>query len=237
MALALLHLAAARRRLRRRRLPRRRPALRFPGGRRRPDRAHARARPPGAGRHRAEPLLERAPVVPGGPRRRTGEPGPGSLHLPRRQGRAGRAATEQLGEHVRRAGVDAGHGARRNGGAVVSPPLRRDPARLRLDQPRGRRRDGVGAALLARPRRRRLPDRRRPWPGQGRGTARRSGRPRRGAAHRRAADVGPAGRPRHLPSLAKGHRLLLGRGRGRRPHPGRRGVGASRRVARQVRPR
>ena len=101
------------------------------------------------------------------------------------RGRARRAAAEQLAEQLRRAGVDAGDRGRREPGPVVPPPLRHDPARLRLDQPRGRRRDGVGAAVLARPRGRRLPDRRRPRTGQGPRTARRSGRapttPRRSA--------------------------------------------------------
>ena len=64
--------------------------------------------------------------------------------------------------------LGTGDRGRRVARAVVPPPLRRDPARLRLDQPRGRRRDGVGAALLARPWRRRLPHRRGPRAGQGR---------------------------------------------------------------------
>ena len=37
--------------------------------------------------------------------------------------------------------------------------------------------------------------------------------PRAGRPHRRPADVGPAGRARHLPPLAQGHRLLRRRRR------------------------
>ena len=173
LALAVLHLAAARRGVRRGRLPRRRPAVRLARRRRRDDRARPRARPARDGRHRAEPLLERAPVVPGGARVRAGECRARALHLPRRHGRERRRAAEQLGQRLRRPRVDPGHRGRRQPGPVVPPPLRRDPARLRLDQPGGRRRDGVGAALLAGPRRRRLPHRRRPRPGQGRGAPRR----------------------------------------------------------------
>ena len=134
------------------------------------------------------------------------------------KGENGDGGSQQLVEQLRRPRLGAGDRGGRVAGAVVPPPLRPDPARLRLDQPRGRRRDGVGAALLARPRCRRLPHRRGPRPGQGRGPPGRAGRPRdrRRRAHRRLPDVGPAGRPRHLPPLAQGHRLLR-QGRARTP--------------------
>ena len=180
LALALLHLAAERRRLRRGRLPRRRPAVRHPGRRRRDDRPRPRARHPGPRRHRARTT---PPASTRGSRRRS-PPSPGSAARARYvfrdgTGDARRRAAEQLAQRLRRPGLDPRHRGRRLAGPVVPPPLRRDPARLRLDQPRGRRRDGVGAALLARPWRRRLPHRRRPRPGQGGGAARRARHSRR----------------------------------------------------------
>ena len=51
--------------------------------------------------------------------------------------------------------------------------------------------------------------------------------PRAGGRTARPADVGPARRARDLPAVAPDHRLLRGRGPGRRPHPVRRGVGAA----------
>ena len=67
---AVLHLAAARPRLRRRRLPRRRPAVRHARRRRRPAGRGPRARAQGGRRPGAQPHLERARVVPRGPGRR-----------------------------------------------------------------------------------------------------------------------------------------------------------------------
>ena len=61
---------AERRGLRRRRLPRRRPALRHPGGRRRAGRDRPRAGPEGHRRPGAQPHVQRARLVPGGPRGR-----------------------------------------------------------------------------------------------------------------------------------------------------------------------
>ena len=100
---------------------------------------------------------------------------------------------------------------------VVPPPLRHHPARPRLAQPRGAGDVRGRAALLARPRGRRLPGRRGARSVQGEEPARParstapSGRRRRPATaagrlvaqHRaRRADVGPARGARRLPRLA-----------------------------------
>ena len=61
----VVSLPEVRRGLRRRRLPLHRPRLRHPGRRRRADRRGPRARHQDDHRHRAEPLLGSAPVVPG----------------------------------------------------------------------------------------------------------------------------------------------------------------------------
>ena len=207
VAVALLHLAAGRRRLRRRGLPRRRPAVRHPGRRRprcsrRPTAGAAGHRRPGP-----EPHLRRARLVPGRAGRRAGQPGAGPLPLPRRsRGPARGRAAEQLGERVRRPGLDPGHRARRHPRPVVPAPVRRQAARPRLDQPRGRRRVPVtscgsgstaGSTASAST-----------WPtGWSRPTACPTGtataRARR-AAHVGAAHVGPARRARDLPALAPG---------------------------------
>ena len=207
---AVLHLAAARPRLRRRRLHRRRPAVRHAGGRRRAGRRRARARPAGDRRPGPQPHFERARVVPGRAGQRAGLTRAGPLPVPRGQGAARRGAAEQLALGLRRPGVDPGAGR-----PVVPAPLRHLAARPRLAQPRGRRPVRGGAAVLAGPRRRRLPGRRGARPAQG-GDAARPDRPRRrGAGQRRRAvrdvldgragaarraDVGPAGGARRLPS-------------------------------------
>ncbi len=66
----LVRVADGGRRLRRRRLPGDRPALRDAGRRARPAPRRARARAAGARRHRAQPHVRRAPLVPRGPGRR-----------------------------------------------------------------------------------------------------------------------------------------------------------------------
>ena len=83
-------------------------------------------------------------------------------------GRERRAAAQQLAQQLRWACLDPRDRGRREPGPVVPPPVRHHPAGLRLDQPRGRRRDGVGDPVLAGPRRRRFPDRRGARSGQGR---------------------------------------------------------------------
>ena len=161
-----------------------------------------------------------------------------------RTGRAGgERAAQQLGLGVRRAGLDPGRRHR----PVVPPPLRPDPARPGLAAPRRGRAVRRRAAVLAGPRRRRVPDRRRPRPGEGRGPAGTSvitpaeqlppRTPARmvGAAHRRRADVGPARGARDLPRLAPDPRRVRrrpdGRRRGLDPDPGGDGALRARRRA------
>ena len=116
----------------------------------------ARAGPARDPRLRPEPHLRPAPVVPRAPR---------ALPVARRP------AAQQLDRRVRRAGLGAG------GRSQLLPRLPARAARPRLAQPRGPRGDVRRAALLAGPRRRRLP-RRRPAPAaQGPEAARQPARP------------------------------------------------------------
>ena len=173
------------------------------------DRARARARPEGDRRPGPQPLLRRARVVPGRTRRRARQPRARPLPLPRQRGRQ---PAQQLGVRLRWSGVDPG---RRR--PVVPPPLRLLPARLRLAQPRGPRDVRGRAALLARPRRRRLPGRRgaRPLqgglaarPGRGGGRARRFGarRPTRRWSSATSATSRCGTSPRCTTSTAPGTR-------------------------------
>ena len=105
---------------------------------------------------------DRAPVVPG----RRSPASPARAERARfiiRPGRGahGDAAAEQLAVGVRRPGLDAA--ARRR---VVPAPVRARAARPGLDESRGAGRVRADPAVLARPRRRRLPHRRRAlaWP-------------------------------------------------------------------------
>ena len=76
--------------------------------------ARPRAGPAGDRRHRAEPLLQRPPVVPGGPGLRPGQCRAGALRVPRRQRRERRRGPQQLGQQLRRTGL----GARDRGGRL-----------------------------------------------------------------------------------------------------------------------
>ncbi len=96
LAVAVHDLAAERRGLRRRRLLRRRPDLRHPRRRRRAHRPRPRARMRIVVDLVPKPLLERAPVVPGGARRRPRLRGARPLPVPAREGRVRRTAAEQL---------------------------------------------------------------------------------------------------------------------------------------------
>ena len=73
-------------------------------------------------------------------------------------------------------------------GSVVPAPVRHQAARLELGQPGGRRRVRRDPAVLVRPGRRRLPDRRGQLDGQGSRSARPRPRSRHGPAGRQLAD-------------------------------------------------
>ena len=116
----------------------------------------------------------------------------------------GRTA-EQLAGGVRRLGLDA---RRRRRPAVVPRHVHAVPARLRPPPP-GRRRDvRRRPALLVRPRRRRLPGRRRVAGRQGPGPARRRSAGPRRVQHRHPL---PARGPRGVAAVAPGPRRLHGR--------------------------
>ena len=195
LADAVLSLAAGRPRLRRRRLHGRRPALRHARRLRRAARRRARARDQGDDRHRPEPHVRPARVVPERDRRPR-PPRSEALHVPPRPERR---PAERLDVRVRRPGVDA----RRADGRLLPPLLHAGAARPRLAS-RARagelRRD---PPLLARARRRRLPDRRRARALQGSEPAR-DGRAGAAAALRRLALGADAARAAPaLPPLAQ----------------------------------
>ena len=167
LAVALLPLADGRLRLRRRRLHRRRPALRDPRRLRPADRRGPRARHPGDHRLGPQPLLRPPPLVPGlallarRPQARL-------VRLARRAAR--RPAARPAPSRPSRASGRRGPTTRppASGTGTSSPPASptsTGPTR-ELAEAHARH-----AALLARPRRRRLPHRRGPPP-----------RPRRPAA-------------------------------------------------------
>ena len=184
LADAVLPLADGRRRLRRGRLPRRRPDVRHARRLRRDDRRRARAGPAGDRRRGAEPHLERAP--PGS--RRRWPPPPGSPERERyifRDGRGPDGAEPPNDWESIFGGAGLDPGARR---PVVPAPVRPRAARPELGAPRGARRVRRHPAVLARPRRGRVPRRRRPRHGQGA-----PGCPTSASAARPAATSGRAG--------------------------------------------
>ena len=189
--------------------------------------AGARAQHPDHRRSGAEPLVRPARLVPGGTGRRSGQPRARPLPLPRRQGPYRRCAAQQLGVRLRRPRMDACRRGRRYARPVVPAPVRLVAARLRLVERGGARRVPPRAALLARPRCRRLPRRCGTRAHQGRGPARLHA-PTRGRVdgrrRRRRALLGSGRRPRDLPRLARARRRVL-----RRPGPVRRGVAPDRR--------
>ncbi len=218
-------------RLRRHRLLRCRPAVRHARRLRRPARRSPRPRHPHHRRPRAEPFLRSARVVPGGSRRRPRQPRTRALPLPRRQGRARRAASEQLGVGLRRSGVDPRDRGRRHARSVVPAPVRLDAARLRLVERRCARGVPPRAALLARSRRGRLPRRCRARPREG------CRPPRLHPARRRRLDgrrrgpralLGTGRRARRIPRLASAPRRVQ-----RRPRAVRRGLAADDRARRR----
>ena len=111
---------------------------------------------------------DRAPLVPGGAGGRAGLARAGPLPVPGRARRR-RAAAEQLAERLRRPGLDPG---RRTAQWYLHLFDTGQPD-LNWDHPRSGTSSTSVIAVLARPRRRRLPDRRRPRPGQGARPARR----------------------------------------------------------------
>ena len=226
---AVLSLADGRPRLRRRRSARRRAGVRRPRRVRRAARRRPRARHPGDHRPGAQPQLAPARVVPGGAGRRPRIAGAGALRVPRRPRSRRQRAAQQLAVGLRRARLDPGAGR-----PVVPAPVRAGAAGPGLHQPRGRRRPRGDDAVLARPRRRRLPHRRRA----------RDGQARRAAGHAADGRHRPARRPRPRRPPLRPRR----RARGAPPDPDgarrvprhdgrRRGLGVRRRPAGPLPPR
>ena len=83
------------------------------------------------------------------------------------RGENGELPPEQLGVRSSAARPGPASPSRRHARPVVPAPVRHHAARLRLGEPRGPRGVPVDPAVLARPRRRRLPRRRRARPDQG----------------------------------------------------------------------
>ena len=107
VAQPVLHVARRGRRVRRCEPDRRRPGIRHDCRLRRAGCRRARAWHPSHDRHRPQPFLRPAPLVPRSARRRAWEPGAGAIHLPRRARSARRAPSEQLAVSVRRTGLDS----------------------------------------------------------------------------------------------------------------------------------
>ena len=158
LALAGLPVAAGRQRLRHQRLPGRRPALRQPRGPRPADGGSPRARHEAGHGPRGQPHLRRAPVV-----RRVAvvadEPQAGLVLVaqPPRPGTSPAtpgAEPNNWGSFFSGSGV----GARRGVGGVLPPPVLPQAARPELGEPGGPAGGLRDDALVARPRRRRLPD-------------------------------------------------------------------------------
>ena len=160
LALAVLPLADGRLRLRRRRLLRRRPGVRHAGGPRPAGRRGPRPRHPGAARLGAEPHLGPAPVVPRVPvvARRP------EARLVRLARRPRRRAAEQLAGRPSAGRPGRSTRPPASGTCTCSSPS--SPTSTGRN-PDGRRGHARRAAVLARPRRRRLPHRRGPLHRQG----------------------------------------------------------------------
>ena len=233
VAVAVLPLAAGRRGLRRRRLPRRRPGLRHPGRRRRPH----RARRTSAGLRVVVDLVPNHSSDEHAWFQAALAAGPGSPERDRYMfrdgsGPDGDAAAERLA--ARSSAAPPGPGSPSptappaSGTCTCSTPS----SPTSTGEPRGARGVPRHPAVLARPRRRRLPGRRRARPGQGGGPA------RLGHEHEACStttptarppppDVGPGRRARRSTGVAPDPRRLR-----RRPDDGRRGVGRAGRAPR-----
>ena len=122
----LVPVADGRRRLRRRRLPGHRPGVRHAGRGRGADHRGARARHPDHHRHRPQPLLGPAPVVPGGARRRARIGGARAVLVPAGRGPGGDQPPNNWRSDLRRPGLDPDHRARTarraSGTCTCSPP-------------------------------------------------------------------------------------------------------------------
>ena len=149
------------------------PIVRHPRRRRRHARAGPRARPEGHRRPGAQPHLRRARVVPGGAGGRPRQPRARPLHVPRRHA----APTVEQPPNDWHS-VFGGPAWTRVTEADGTPGqwylhlFDSSSPTSTGSNPEVRRRVRVHPAVLARPRRRRLPGRRRPRPDQGRGPAR-----------------------------------------------------------------
>ena len=211
---AVLSLAPPRRRLRHRRLLRDQPRLRHGRGLPRLRRGGARARDARDRRPGHEPHLVRPSLVPGLAR----GPGRALRRLLRLVGH--RRALQRRPDHLHRhRGLELD--ARPRPRPVLLAPLLQPPAGSELREPGSAGRDDQGAALLARPRARRLPARRGALPLRGGGDELREP-----AAHARVPQARARGDRRELPRprpprrgepVARGRRCIL-RGRGRVPH-------------------
>src|SRR5579862_2590281 len=192
LALAGLPVADGRFRLRRGRLLRRRSAVRLPRGFRSSARGRACAGHQADPRFRAQPQLEPSSLVPGEP---LVAPQSEARLVYLARSRARRRAAQQLDQRFRRLGVGMGRGNR----SVLLSRLPEGAARPQLAPSPAAAGDDGCVALLARPRRRRVPDRRALASDQGGGLPRQSvesrlppgdGRDAQGAA---APLGGPAG--------------------------------------------
>ncbi len=202
----LVLLTAGRRRVRRRRLPGDRPGVRHPGGGRVADRGGRRAGHPHDRRHRAEPRVRPARVVPRRTGRRAGIARAATVLVPRGPGARRVAAADGLDLQLLRRHLDPDDERRRHARRVVPAPVRPAAARPELEPPGRAARARGRAAVLVRPRGRGHPDRLGDHAGQGRQLpgARRRARSRRAPVRR------PRRAARHLPRLARGRGLLRG---------------------------
>ena len=230
LAVADLPLADGRHGLRRRRLYRHRPGLRLARRLRRDGRARPRPRAQGPHRPGALAFVERAPVLqgePAEPRQSEGR----LVRLGRPQAR--RLAAEQLARGVRRLAPGSG----RAGGGSTICTTSWPSSRTSTSTTRGAGLAALDNALLARPRRRRLPARHRQLLLSRRAAAGRPGRlPPQGEARGQPLLHAvphlleePAGEPRLPRADAQAARRLRGPGAGGRdgrepprdPHDGR----------------
>ena len=87
-----------------------------------------------------EPLLRRAPVVPGGAGRRPGRAGAGAVLVPARPRARRRRAADRLARRVRRHHLDPDHEPGRHARRLVPAPVHPGAARPQLGPPGGARR-------------------------------------------------------------------------------------------------